>query len=200
MNRKRKLYLSISSCMAVCATLFLAGCDRSTSPAGVEAPPAAAASIEDVPAAADPAPTGPSVLTELDDAARSTATTASGLCSFDKIDGQRVSANSTTVVGDPVAFVVSGWVGDKSTMTRPVANLRITQADGTRDWEIMAGPPRGRGDVARHFDNEGLKDAGFEVAVDLSALPPGDYGLSVIHENGGRRFLCDKGARIRIAG
>jgi hypothetical protein len=193
-------------CMAACIALALVACDRSGPPTDVQAPPTDTAQSVVEPSAtapADPAATmsaGPDVLTELGDARRSAQVAESGLCNVDKINGQAITSGSASVVDDPAHLVVTGWVGDKATMTRPPATLRITEVDGARGWEISAGEPRGRIDVARHLGTDGMNDAGFEVAVDASALPPGEYRLAVVHEAGGRTVLCDKGARIRIGG
>lgn len=202
MIRQRMSCSHLLPVLTVCTAFFAVGCDRSAPSPTAEAPPVTAAtSGEKVPVEMpDSGPSGPSVLTELDETARSAVIVPSGLCSFDAISGQAITNDATTVVVDPAAFVVSGWVGDRGTMTRPDANVRLTQAAGGRMWEITAGPAKRRGDVARHFNNDGLQDAGFEAAIDLSALSPGEYGLSMVHENGGRRFVCDKGAKVRIEG
>lgn len=203
MIRTGKRYSPCFPALAACALLALGGCDRDAPPPEVQPPPAAVAPVVDetLPAAGPRvAPEGPSVLTEVDAAALSVAPAESGLCSFDTIDGQPIAGGTPVVVGDPAHFTVSGWVGEKATMTRPAANLRLTQVGGARSWEITAGPPRGRGDVANHFDADGLSEVGFEVSIDPSELPPGEYGLSLVHQVGGQQFICDKGTRIRIEG
>ncbi len=125
---------------------------------------------------------------------------ASGMCSFDKINGEKVSAQSPVQVQNASDFTVSGWVVERETMTRPQAVLRLQAVNGGRAWEIGVGPGTSRGDVGRHLKVEGLRDAGFEVSMDLSALDPGEYVLSLNHHSGNRRVTCDKGTRIVVGG
>lgn len=207
MIRKNERHSLALPCVAICIALVLGGCDRSGSSPDTQPPqpPPAdqAPAVVDTPAAApepDALAAGPADLTELDEAARLAPTTESRLCMFEKLDGQAIPANTTLVVDDPSNLAVVGWVGNKDTMTRPPARLRIALVDGTRSWEVSAGPPKGRGDVAKHFGDEGMRDAGFDVSVDASALPPGEYRLSIVHEADGRTFACAKGPRIRIEG
>lgn len=196
-----RLKIGCSSCTplqgAVIMALALIGCDRPSPP-----PPGDAS---DEPAIVMPAPVAPDIggipdtLVELDEGARSAGSRESGLCSFDKLNEERFVTGTPGTVSDPAAFSVSGWVGDKRTMSRPDATLRITQVSGGRAWEIDAGPGTGRQDVARHFESDGLRDAGFEVAADLTALPSGEYALSMTHKDGATLVSCDKGARIVIS-
>ena len=140
----------------------------------------------------------PITLTEIDEAELAIDMSASGMCSFDKINGVSISDGETVHVQNPADFSVSGWLVDKREMVRPQGALRIQQVSGMRAWEISAGPGTGRGDVGRYLKTEGLKDAGFEVKADLGALPPGEYSLSLNHYSGDRRIVCDKGKRISV--
>ena len=142
---------------------------------------------------------GPNTLTQIDEAGRSGNMSASGTCSFDKINGEKIGNATSVRVQDPADFSVSGWVVDKREMVRPQAVLRLREVNGGA-WEIGVGPGTGRGDVGRYLKKEELKDAGFEVKTDLSSLPSGEYALSLNYYSGDRRVACDKGLSILIGG
>ncbi len=186
--------------IAAIGCLALAACDQSSSPPA-HAPQDAAPLEEPAQAApaVDPAAqAGPTTLTEIDEASRTASMPASGMCNIDKINGEKAGAESPVRVQNASDFTVSGWVVERGSMTRPQAVLRLQEVNGGRAWEIGVGPGTSRGDVGRHLKVEGLRDAGFEVQMDLSAVPPGEYALSLNHYSGGHQFTCDKGARIIV--
>lgn len=190
--------------LALIGCLFLSACDQSGTPPATASQDEAPAIEQEQPVAApsiDPATlAGPTTLTEIDEAARSAEMSASGLCNFDTINGQRIGDATSVRVQDPAAFSVSGWLVEKREMLRPQGVLRLQEVNGGRAWEIGVGPGTSRGDVGRHLKKEELKDAGFEVQSDLSSLPAGEYVLSLNHYSGDRRVACDKGRRILLGG
>lgn len=145
-------------------------------------------------------PTGPTTLTEIDEAGRTAEMSPSGMCSFDKINGEAIGAAPLVRVQDAAGFSVSGWLVDQREMVRPQGVLRLQQVDAGRAWEISVGPGTGRGDVGRYLKKDELKDAGFHVQADLSSLPSGEYALSLNHYSGARRVACDKGRKILLGG
>lgn len=151
-------------------------------------------------AVASPKRGAPAPLKELDAAARSAETAVSGMCSFDKINGEGFGDTPTVRVQQPSDFSVSGWLVDKRGMVRPQGVLRFQEVNGARAWEIGIGPGTGRGDVGRYLKQPELKNAGFQVHADLSSLPPGEYSLSLNHYSGEQRVTCDKGKKILIGG
>lgn len=192
------------SLLAVIGCLVLSACNQST-------PPAASAPQDETPVSVqeqsvsmppiDPVTHDePTTLTEVDEAGRSVEMSASGMCSVDKINGEMIGDVTSVRVQNPANFSVSGWLVDKREMVRPQGVLRLQQANGGRAWDIGIGAGTSRGDVGRYLKKEELKDAGFEVQADLSALPPGEYALSLNYKSGDRRVVCDKGRRILIGG
>jgi hypothetical protein len=182
----------------------LAACNRPQTPASgspgantqAEAVVTPAPASETGPAA----PAAPTVLTEQDEAARTQVSRASGWCNIDKVGGT-LFPDGTATIADPAAFQLEGWLGDKGSMSRPEgAMLRLDAADGAHSWVIGIGPAVSRQDVAKHFQAPGLANSGFLLSADLSALPPGEYSLSLRYPSGNSVISCDKGRRISIHG
>lgn len=125
----------------------------------------------------------------------------SDFCSLDTVDGALFTLDPPTTLAHPESARISGWVGDRSTLARPDAPvLRVNSADGTRAWEIWLGAPKSRGDVVRHYDAPGMQQSGFDAVFDLSALPPGEYRLSLAYQSSGRQVRCDQGRRVIVDG
>lgn len=185
------------------AIVSLAACNRPQTPASTA--PAPASEAETVTPAPAPAsgpvvPAAPTVLTEQDEAARTQVSRASGWCNIDKVGGA-LFPDGTATIADPAGFQLEGWLGDKGSMSRPEgAMLRLDAADGAHSWAIGIGPAVSRQDVAKHFQAPGLANSGFLLSADLSALPPGEYALSLRYPSGNSVISCDKGRRISIHG
>ncbi len=167
-----------------------------------QAPQAPAAAT---PAAAAPQASGstmapPATLTQMDSASRTAASKIDGKCAFDSIDGVPFQVDTPANVQDPAAVKLVGWVADESTMTRPQpAALRLESEDHSNAWQIALGAPVSRGDVAKFFKADGLANAGYSFPVNLKALPPGQYHLSIMHSQGGTLLTCP-GPTIQISG
>lgn len=188
------------SLLAAIGCLGLAACDGAAPPPASDAQGAPSAAKQEQPVASsvEAAPVLPMTLTELDDAAKSVKTSATGMCRFDKINGEPIGDATSVIVRTPAEFSVAGWLVDKEQMVRPEGVLRLQEVNGTRAWEISVGPGTSRGDVGRYLKQEALKNAGFEVKVDISSLPAGEYALTLDYYAGDRRVVCDKGKKIRI--
>lgn len=146
-------------------------------------------------------PAVPTTLAEMPSGRLAERADPSDFCSLDTVDGELLSAELARPIANPASTRLRGWVGDRVTLERPPSPvLRIVSADRTRGWEIAVGPPTARGDVARHFDAGTMQMSGFDFVVDLSALPPGEYVLSLHYLSSGRAVACDKGRRIVVKG
>lgn len=119
-------------------------------------------------------------------------------------DSCNVEALGTTVFGAaPVdvtdkSTMVSGWflsaVSKKPGMP---AQLRVENMAGTDGWQLPIGSWVARPDVIATMHAVDSGNVGFSQAVDLTALPTGQYHLLVTFEDAGQAFVCDKGRVIK---
>ncbi len=117
------------------------------------------------------------------------------LCNLEFLDDAPFGSDATPVVAP---FKVRGWLGDD-------AGAVITRAevvlDGAASGQAAAPIALGiaRADVAAAYPrNSGLADSGFEVRLDPSRLPPGDYHMYLRYWVGAAAHVCDNGRRLRV--
>lgn len=142
----------------------------------------------------------PAALHELNETARTAKLTDAGLCSLDTMSGARVPSGQTTGLSTPSAAVFTGWLGDTTTSAWPQQPpaMRFDQADGGRAWEAGLGAPVPRKDVAKALHSDSMLSSGFNVPVDLSSLPAGEYTVRLVFDSANRRMSCGRNVRIRI--
>jgi PAS domain-containing protein len=182
---------------AIALSFVLSACkpDAPATDTAAPTPSAPDAGASPAPAPTSPATPAPTALTEVEAASGAT----SGMCAFDAVDGSAI-ADGNAVAANPSAVRIAGWVGDDASRARPSEPaLRLVGADG-RAWEIALGAPQSRGDVAKHFEADGLAMSGFDTTFDLSSAPAGEYGIAVTYDRAGTRVVCDKGTRLRVGG
>jgi len=88
-------------------------------------------------------------------------------------------------------LAVWGYAFDKSTWAVPPAvSIRIASLHADDKLTVLA--TRGaRRDVAEAFKRRELENSGFGIEVDVAALAPGSYLVSVLQEIGGKVYVCN---------
>jgi hypothetical protein len=113
-------------------------------------------------------------------------TTSTDSCHLDFINGSQ----ERLVQVAPGRMDIRGWAFDKSTMTTP-ANIEVVFKDTQGNAFNFAGGKRGeRLDVAKAYSRESIKNAGFLLYADASALPQGVYSIMVKMSEGKRTVQC----------
>lgn len=123
---------------------------------------------------------------------------ASNLCAI-RANNIPLSKNPTTI-SDKTSVVMHGWLGDEQTMAWPSGAVLYIQKDGERRavWSVVLPDPTARGDVARNFNSETMRNTGFDVTKNLTALPPGNYRLVLGFEKDGKQYRCDRSRLIQL--
>jgi peptidoglycan/LPS O-acetylase OafA/YrhL len=123
----------------------------------------------------------------------------SASCNLENVGQQVFAGNTPLVIEGREAQQLGGWVLSQfSNRPGAPATVRITSADGRLGWEGRIVTWVYRGDVLKARSVAGGGNVGFLLMLDLSALPPGRYGVAVGIEEGGKRFLCNHGRRIEV--
>lgn len=189
-------YSKIASITAV--AVLLAACSQSTtapatSASSTDAPQGASA--EDVPATAQMEPEGTRLITpadlEVDRAASSDS------CNIEAIGSEVFATTTAPIEVVERAVTIGGWVLSSSSKKPGVpAQLRFLNAAGDAGATVRITSWNARPDVITDMGAVGSGDVGFVQAADLSALPAGQYQVSVAFEDGDRAFSCEKGRMI----
>lgn len=122
-----------------------------------------------------------------------------------KSDLCAIRANKTplsktpTLINDKSSVFLHGWLGDKQTMAWPTGAVLYIQGDRSGQvWSVTLPSPVPRGDVAKNFNSETMRNTGFEVTKNLMALPPGNYRLVLGFEKDGKQYRCDRSRIIQL--
>jgi hypothetical protein len=124
---------------------------------------------------------------------------ASDLCAM-RVNDEKLSATPMTVqASKPVE--ISGWVGDKATMTWPLQPMLLLEhaSSTAKVWKFDLQAPIERSDVARRLDAPSMLKSGYVVDVDLSNIPDGNYRLYAAHVSEGQLYLCRRGGALTIS-
>lgn len=171
--------LNFASTMVIVACLGLGACSDKVPEIedGTHAPDSA-------PAAAAPAASAQSVLGEWTGNIADALQTE--LCAIDSVNGATaVDGRFEHTANQPVVF--EGWAST-SDLKRPE---RITLVlDGVSDYQVGGSTGVAREDVANAYNSTALATAGYRVELASLAVPAGDYGLTLTHEDGGKTVAC----------
>jgi peptidoglycan/LPS O-acetylase OafA/YrhL len=117
-------------------------------------------------------------------------------CNIESVDASLFMTQAMPVEQTEVR--VAGWfVSEHSKRSGLPATLRLRTEDATQGWETEVHTwmhrPSTKDFVKAMDDN-----LGFSVWLDLSALPPGRYRMSMAFEEGGKRYLCNHGRTLDL--
>ncbi|MFV3306069.1 hypothetical protein ACNFBT_12385 [Pseudomonas sp. NY15181] len=113
--------------------------------------------------------------------------TSTHTCHLDLINGNQ----ETLVRLTPGQLSMRGWAFDRGTMTAP-SNVEVVLKDSQGNAYNFPGSKRDeRPDVAKAYKKEDIRNAGFQLVADASALPHGIYSIMVKMSEGKRTVQCD---------
>lgn len=122
-----------------------------------------------------------------DEAETLAVTTSTDTCHLDFINGSQ----ERLVQLAPGRMDIRGWAFDKNTMTTP-QNVEVVFKDTQGNAFNFPGGKRGeRPDVAKAYNQEKVKNAGFRLVADASTLPQGIYSIMVNMSEGKRTVQCN---------
>lgn len=159
--------------------------------------PQTTAPAEQAPAAAQPEPAeSASALPRaalLDAAAKDQPLVVAGECKIESAAEQAFTGTSLPV-DDKTKLKVTGWLkpgADGAVIAEPA--LRIESADKSQVWQHPIQLSIARDDVAANG-----AAAGFELVVDASDVPAGDYHLYLVFKSGQGLGSCDNGRYVDL--
>lgn len=115
-------------------------------------------------------------------------------CAIDALgDGHGIAFPAYPARG---SLSVNGWIADPGNGRVPGSFALVL--DGARDYLVEDGPGRRRPDVAAHFDEAGLEQAGFQAAYELPGVAAGEYRIWVVGFDAGTPRACDSGKTVRV--
>ncbi|MBL8262726.1 MAG: hypothetical protein JNM58_09880 [Xanthomonadaceae bacterium] len=170
--------------------LVLSACSEPQQPAPATQQPAETAAVAEAPVAA--APVLPRIAL-LDAAAKDQALVVAGECNIESAAEQPFAGESLPV-GDKSKLKFTGWMKsgtDGAAIIDPA--LRIESADKAQIWQQPVQLTINRDDVAANG-----AAAGFELAIDASDVPAGNYHLYLVFKNAEGLGSCDNGRRIDL--
>ncbi|MBB1472874.1 hypothetical protein H5368_07500 [Luteimonas sp. MC1782] len=170
---------------ALLAGLLVAGCgERPADTAAVGEP--AAPAVAPAPEASVPVPAASATTAYAMAAGAATA----GQCALDVVNG--IHAPSVTVpVGSKASF--GGWAASAE-MQVPVDALFVL-ANGADSHAVPLVAGASRPDVAAALASDALANAGYNLEVDLAAVPAGSYDLVVVLDQATSAY-CDLGTKL----
>lgn len=179
--------------LAITLPLALVGCGNSTP---LPATPAASAS-----ASATPAPAvsqkayipsvgafAPIAVTRLQQVTQTTDN-----CNLDAVDGKSASDASLPHAG---SADFTGWAADGVSGTVP-ANVQLILT-GTQDFVVDVATGLQRNDVAKAQNKPAFATSGYQVKAGLSAVPAGEYGVTLLYSAGGHDLKCATPAKLSV--
>lgn len=181
MNRKSLLLAPAA------LALLLSACTEPQAPAPVEQSPA---SVQPEPA--ESAPALPKA-NALDAAAKEQPLVVAGECNIESAAGQLFTGTSLPV-DDKSKLKITGWLkpgADGAAIAEPA--LRIESADKSQIWQHPVRLSVARDDVAVNG-----AAAGFELDVDASDIPTGNYHLYLVFKGGQGLGSCDNGRYVDL--
>jgi hypothetical protein len=176
------------------AILLLTACKP---PSQDKAPVVVVAPLDGAPAAPAPAaapPPGPvgKGLHALD--ARALGVTrhaAPASCNIETIGKVRFGAEPVAIDRKP--FLLQGWfLSERSKRTGIPAALRLTDASGTKAWDVAIEAFKPRPNVNKVMKGVDAGNAGFAQVVDPAGLPSGRYTVQLVFADAGTALACDK--------
>lgn len=171
----------------VTLALLLSACTEPQTATPAEQAPAAAQ-----PETAESSPALPKV-SLLDAAAKDQPLIVAGECNIESVAGQAFTGTSLPV-GDKAKLKVTGWLkpgADGAAIAEPA--LRIESADKSQIWQHPIQLSVVRDDVAAN----GVA-SGFELVVDASDIPAGNYHLYLAFKSAQGLGSCDNGRYVDL--
>lgn len=109
-------------------------------------------------------------------------------------------SKTPTRIEDRASVAMHGWLADEETMAWPADAALYIQREGEQVavWSVGLTEPKPRGDVARKFNAETMRNTGFEVTKNLAGLPAGDYRLVLGFQKDGKQYLCDRNRLVHL--
>lgn len=177
--------------------LALAGCGNSTplpssAPATAPASNGPAASTHAAPAAVASAPAA-GAFAEIDAAMLQRPARATANCNLDAVDGKQAGSAPVPHAG---SAVFSGWAGDTVTGTVP-KDVQLVLV-GARDYAVTTPTGQPRGDVAAAQQLAAFATSGYVVKANLAAVPPGDYGVTLLYSVAGQALRCATTVKLSV--
>lgn len=172
---------------------------------GMDPPPAPGQQ----PAAAEVSKPAGLALVERTDLTLPAANGAGVRCNIETLGGQGLEAVHPRVAADRAVPVV-GWyalppapaataagvAAQTPPATAPGARkpmLVVSSENGAKHWVVALNDLRERRDVAKALDDPALAKSGFDVELDLSALPAGYYGMHLSDDAHSAESVCGLG-------
>lgn len=182
--------------LAVMVSLALAGCGGSapdTSSSGTVGLEGWRSASAPASAKAPPAPaTGTFAVIPAEQLQHVTRTTAN--CNLDAVDGKPAGSNPVERAADAT---FSGWAGDAENKTVP-ARLELVLT-GNQDFALETPTGMPRPDVATVQKIAAFVTSGYSVKANLSAVPAGDYGVTLLYATpAGAELRCPTRVKLSI--
>lgn len=170
---------------ALIAGMLVAGCGERPADSTAVADPAASA-----PASAPEASVVAPVAAATVPYAMMAGAPTVGHCALDVVNG--IHAPSVTVpVGSKAMF--GGWAANPEIQVPVDALFVLANGADSHAVPLVAGAERP--DVAAALASEALAQAGYNLEIDLAAVPAGSYGLVIVLDQATSAY-CDLGTRL----
>ena len=176
----------------LCGSAVLASCGDSTPVSPAPQTPPVATEGQAAPAAADAAPAQAQlVLTPFGGSLENV--TASDDCSLDVVDGTRSDAYS---LDHAKRAQLSGWAADRKLAAPPEVAQLILRGNSSFSADLPINQVRT--DVAAALNKKEFSKAGYNALIDLSAVTPGKYRLSIVYPVADKMLACTSTSEIAI--
>lgn len=188
--------------ISAAVALLLAGCSE---PAGTGAANAPSPAPTAQPAPADAANTGTAATPKpaaaapqrLPLEALQKTLRPSTTCNLEYLGDTLLGAEAVQAGTRSLTF--KGWLGNEAGAVEQPALRFETADDKSAVWAVPITLGEKRDDVVASTGKAAFANAGFNVEVDASTLPPGRYHLYLAHESGDAVDVCDNGRYVELA-
>lgn len=185
---------SIKGFLMLCGCAVLAGCGDSTPvDRAAEKPQAVVEASPRVTGAAEvaPAPQAQLVLAPFTGSLENVVVSED--CGLDAVDGAHDKAYSLDHT-KPVQ--VSGWAADRKLAAPPEVAKLILRGNSSFSADLPINQVRT--DVAAALNKKEFSKAGYNALIDLSAVTPGKYRLSIVYPVADKMLACTSTSEIAI--
>jgi hypothetical protein len=118
----------------------------------------------------------------------------SELCALDAVNGQKaINGSFAATSGSPVAF--EGWISTAD-LHNPTSVSIVLQ--GASNFVVASHTGVERSDVAQAYKTNDLMNAGYKAEVSALSVPAGKYGVFLMHEEKGAKFVCEPKLEINV--
>lgn len=183
-----------SIALSLLALVLSVGCSEKKEDKPAEAPAASAAATTAAPAT--PVAANTTLSKDVPAEIKGASFEDAGSCSIDVINN--VLLNGTEVsIKHADGLSVDGWAYDEKSTTLPTTVV-LQLVKGEERYYALLSRHGGRDDLIKAFGKSELANAGYAAAMDITALPAGQYEIRIVQKGADKNLVCATNRKLNL--